>query len=247
MDNETKVALVTGASRGIGRACAMKLAECGYDIAVNFNSNEAKAQEVVSAIEALGRRAIAVKADTADLKTVQNMFREVHKAFGRLDVLVNNAGVVDDAYLLMINEDSLSRSLDINIKGYFHCAQQAALKMMSKKQGKIINISSVSSVLAVEGQGVYSATKGAVNSMTATLAKELAPRGITVNAVAPGFIETEMIDAIPEDKKEEYLKAVPMHKFGTAGDVANVVASLCSDAFAYMTGQVIVLDGGLSL
>ena len=247
MENETKVALVTGASRGIGRACALKLAECGYDVAVNYNSNEAKAQEVVSAIEATGRRAIAVKADTADLKAVQNMFREVHKAFGRLDVLVNNAGVVDDAYLLMINEDSLSRSLDINIKGYFHCAQQAALKMTSRKQGKIINISSVSSVLAVEGQGVYSATKGAVNSMTATLAKELAPRGITVNAVAPGFIETEMIDAIPEDKKEEYLKAVPMHKFGTAADVANVVAQLCSDAFAYMTGQVIVLDGGLSL
>ena len=247
MENETKVALVTGASRGIGRACALKLAECGYDVAVNYNSNEAKAQEVVSAIEATGRRAIAVKADTADLKAVQNMFREVHKAFGRLDVLVNNAGVVDDAYLLMINEDSLSRSLDINIKGYFHCAQQAALKMMSRKQGKIINISSVSSVLAVEGQGVYSATKGAVNSMTATLAKELALRGITVNAVAPGFIETEMIDAIPEDKKEEYLKAVPMHKFGTAADVANVVAQLCSDAFAYMTGQVIVLDGGLSL
>ncbi|MGN1423280.1 MAG: 3-oxoacyl-ACP reductase family protein [Oscillospiraceae bacterium] len=247
MENETKVALVTGASRGIGRACAIKLAECGYDVAVNYNSNEAKAREVVSAIEETGRRAIAVKADTADLKAVQNMFREVHKAFGRLDVLVNNAGVVDDAYLLMINEDSLSRSLDINIKGYFHCAQQAALKMMSKKQGKIINISSVSSVLAVEGQGVYSATKGAVNSMTATLAKELAPRGITVNAVAPGFIETEMIDAIPGDKKEEYLKAVPMHKFGTAADVANVVAQLCSEAFAYMTGQVIVLDGGLSL
>ena len=247
MENENKVALVTGASRGIGRACALKLAECGYDVAVNYNSNEAKAREVVSAIEEIGRRAIAVKADTADLKAVQNMFREVHKAFGRLDVLVNNAGVVDDAYLLMINEDSLSRSLDINIKGYFHCAQQAALKMMSKKQGRIINISSVSSVLAVEGQGVYSATKGAVNSMTATLAKELAPRGITVNAVAPGFIETEMIDAIPEDKKEEYLKAVPMHKFGTAADVANVVASLCSESFAYMTGQVVVLDGGLSL
>lgn len=247
MENENKVALVTGASRGIGRACALKLAECGYDVAVNYNSNEAKALEVVSAIEEKGRRAIAVRADTADLKAVQNMFREVHKTFGRLDVLVNNAGVVDDAYLLMINEDSLSRSLDINIKGYFHCAQQAALKMMSKKQGKIINISSVSSVLAVEGQGVYSATKGAVNSMTATLAKELAPRGITVNAVAPGFIETEMIDAIPEDKKEEYLKAVPMHKFGTAADVANVVASLCSESFAYMTGQVVVLDGGLSL
>ncbi len=229
------VALVTGASRGIGRACAVKLAECGYDVAVNYNSNEAKAAEVVAEIEKLGVKAAAFKADTADLKAVQGMFREVQKTFGQLDVLVNNAGVVDDAYLLMINEDSLSKSLDINIKGYFHCAQQAALKMMSKKSGKIINISSVSSVLAVEGQGVYSATKGAVNSMTATLAKELAPRGISVNAVAPGFIATEMMDAIPEDKKQEYLKAIPMNKFGSAEDVANVVAQLCSEAFSYMT------------
>lgn len=244
---ENKVALVTGASRGIGKACAVRLAECGYDIAVNYVSNEAKAAETAAEIEKLGRKAIIVKADTADIKAVQGMFREVQKAFGRLDVLVNNAGVVDDAYLLMINEDSLSRSLDINIKGYFHCAQQAALKMMSKKSGHIINVSSVSSILAVEGQGVYSATKGAVNSMTATLAKELAPRGIRVNAVAPGFIETEMIDAIPADKQEEYLKAVPMHRFGTAADVANAVAALCSEAFGYMTGQVIVLDGGLSL
>lgn len=242
-----RVALVTGASRGIGRACALKLAECGCDVAVNYVSNEAKALEVVAEIEKLGRRAIAVKADTANLKAVQSMFREVHKTFGRLDILVNNAGVVDDAYLLMINEDSLSRSLDINIKGYFHCAQQAALKMMSKKQGIIVNISSVSSVLAVEGQGVYSATKGAVNSMTATLAKELAPRGIRVNAVAPGFIATEMMDNIPEDKKDTYLKAVPCGRFGTAEDVANAVAALCSDAFGYMTGQTIVLDGGLSL
>lgn len=241
-----KVAIVTGASRGIGRACAIKLAEHGYDIAVNYVSNEAKAAEVVAAIEALGQKAMAVKADTADLKQVQDMFRAVHKAFGQLDVLVNNAGVVDDAYLLMINEESLSRSLDINIKGYFHCAQQAALKMM-RTGGRIINVSSVSSVLAVEGQGVYSATKGAVNSMTATLAKELAPRGILVNAVAPGFIETEMMDAIPQEKKEEYLKAIPMHRYGKAEDVANVVAQLCSESFGYMTGQVIVLDGGLSL
>ena len=241
------VALVTGASRGIGRACAVKLAERGYDVAVNYNSNEAKAAEVVAEIEKLGVKAAAFKADTADLKAVQSMFREVQKTFGQLDVLVNNAGVVDDAYLLMINEDSLSKSLDINIKGYFHCTQQAALKMMSKKSGKIINISSVSSVLAVEGQGVYSATKGAVNSMTATLAKELAPRGIQVNAVAPGFIATEMMDAIPEEKKQEYLKAIPMNRFGSAEDVANTVAALCSEAFGYMTGQVIVLDGGLSL
>ena len=147
----------------------------------------------------------------------------------------------------MIQEDSLSRSLDINIKGYFHCAQQAALKMFSKRSGKIINISSVSSVLAVEGQAVYSATKGAVNSMTAVMAKELAPKGITVNAVAPGFIATEMMDAIPEELKAKYLEEVPMHRFANPEEVANAVAALCSDDFSYLTGQTIVLDGGLSL
>ena len=242
-----KVALITGASRGIGRACAIALAKRGYDIAVNYNSNDAKAQEVVDEITSLGRKAIAYKANTADLTAVKQMFRSVVKDFGKLDVLVNNAGVVDDAYLLMIQEDSLSRSLDINIKGYFHCAQQAALKMFSKRSGKIINISSVSSVLAVEGQAVYSATKGAVNSMTAVMAKELAPKGITVNAVAPGFIATEMLDAIPEELKAKYLEEVPMHRFANPEEVANAVAALCSDDFSYLTGQTIVLDGGLSL
>lgn len=242
-----KVALITGASRGIGRACALALAGRGYDIAVNYNSNDAKAQAVVDEITALGRKAVAYKANTADLAAVKPMFRQIIKDFGRLDVLVNNAGVVDDAYLLMIQEDSLSRSLDINIKGYFHCAQQAALKMYTKKQGKIINISSVSSVLAVEGQAVYSATKGAVNSMTAVMAKELAPKGITVNAVAPGFIATEMMDSIPEELKAKYLETVPMHRFASPEEVANTVAALCSDDFSYLTGQTIVLDGGLSL
>lgn len=242
-----KVALITGASRGIGRACAVALAKRGYDIAVNYNSNDAKAKEVVDEITSLGRKAVAYKADTADLTAVKQMFREVVKEFGKLDVLVNNAGVVDDAYLLMIREDSLTRSLDINIKGYFHCAQQAALKMLSKRSGKIINISSVSSVLAVEGQAVYSATKGAVNSMTAVMAKELAPKGITVNAVAPGFIATEMMDAIPEELKAKYLEQVPMHRFADPEEVANTVAALCSGDFSYLTGQTIVLDGGLSL
>lgn len=242
-----KVALITGSSRGIGRACAVALAKRGYDIAVNYNSNDAKAKEVVDEITSLGRKAVAYKADTADLTAVKQMFREVVKEFGKLDVLVNNAGVVDDAYLLMIREDSLTRSLDINIKGYFHCAQQAALKMLSKRSGKIINISSVSSVLAVEGQAVYSATKGAVNSMTAVMAKELAPKGITVNAVAPGFIATEMMDAIPEELKAKYLEQVPMHRFADPEEVANTVAALCSGDFSYLTGQTIVLDGGLSL
>ncbi len=245
--SDNKVALITGASRGIGKACALELARRGCDIAVNYHSNTEQAEKTVAEIEALGRKAVAYQADTADLSAVKQMFRAAVKDFGKLDILVNNAGVVDDAYLLLIREDSLSRSLDINIKGYFHCAQQAALKMLSKKQGVIINISSVSSVLAVEGQSVYSATKGAVNSMTAVMAKELAPKGIRVNAVAPGFIATEMLDSIPDDLRQQYLKTIPMKRFGSADEIARTVCALCSDDFSYLTGQTIILDGGLSL
>ena len=195
-----KTALITGASRGIGKACAVRLAEKGFNIIVNYNSNKEAAEKTASEVTSLGRNALTVQADTSDLKQVQDMFRTAVKEFGSVDVLVNNAGVVNDAYLLMLNAESLKKSLDINIMGYFNCAQQAALKMMKNRSGKIINISSVSSVHALVGQSVYSATKGAVNSMTANLAKELAPYGIQVNAVAPGFVETEMINSIPEVK-----------------------------------------------
>lgn len=242
-----KTALVTGASRGIGRACALELARRGYDVAVNYRSDAESAEKTVAEIRALGRKSASYQANTADLDAVKAMFKSFIRDFGKIDVLVNNAGVVDDAYLLLIKEDSLVRSLNVNIKGYIHCAQQAALKMMSKRQGNIINISSVSSVLALEGQTVYSATKGAVNSMTAVMAKELAPKGIRVNAVAPGFIATDMMDSIPEPLKKKYLEAIPMKQFGSAQDVAKTVAALCSDDFGYLTGQTIVLDGGLSL
>lgn len=242
-----KTALVTGSSRGIGRAIALRLAKDGYDIAVNYAGNLEAAEKTASEIAALGMTAKIYKADTSKIDEVKAMFKEIRKDFGGLDVLVNNAGVVDDAYLLMVNQESLARSLAINIQGYINCAQQAALRMAGAGKGVIINISSVSSVIAVEGQTVYSATKGAVNSMTATMAKELAPRGIRVNAVAPGFIGTDMLKSIPEDLAQKYIDAIPMKKFGTAEDVANVVSSLCSDGFSYMTGQVIVLDGGLSL
>jgi 3-oxoacyl-[acyl-carrier protein] reductase len=242
-----KTALVTGASRGIGKAIALRLAKDGYDIAVNYNSNAEHAEQTAEEIRALGVSAKTYKADTSNIDEVKAMFRELRKDFGGLDVLVNNAGVVDDAYLLMVGQESLEKSLSINIKGYINCAKQAALRMAGAGKGLIINVSSVSSILAVEGQTVYSATKGAVNSMTATMAKELAPRGIRVNAVAPGFIGTDMLKSIPEDLAAKYVEAIPLKKFGTAEDVANVVASLCSDDFSYMTGQVIVLDGGLSL
>lgn len=242
----SKVAIVTGSSRGIGRACALRLAKEGMDVVVNYNSNEAEAMKVVNAIKDMGQDAIAIKANTGNQNDVKNMFREAFKHFGHIDVLVNNAGVLDDAYLLAINSDSLDRSMDVNVKGYFYCCQQAALKMF-KTGGRIVNVSSVSSKLALAGQSVYGATKGAVNSMTATLAKELAPYGIQVNAVAPGFIMTEMIEQIPDEKREEYLKDIPMGRLGTVEEVAATVVMLCGEASSYITGQVIVLDGGLSL
>lgn len=242
-----KVAIVTGASRGIGRACALRLAADGMTVVVNYSHSEAAAAEVVEKIKAAGGDALAVRADVSNPAEVKEMFKTVWKTYGQIDVLVNNAGIVRDEYLLMLTEENLDACLDLNIKGYLYCAQQAVLKMFRKKSGVIINMSSVSSKMALAGQTVYSATKGAVNSMTQTMAKELAPYGIRVNAVAPGFIATEMIDALPEDKRAQYLTEVPLGRFGAVEDVASVVSMLASDGASYMTGQTLVLDGGLSL
>ena len=242
-----KVAIVTGSSKGIGKACALRLAKDGCAVVVNYSRSDDEAAAVVDAIKANGGEATAYKADVSKLDEVKKMFRDVYKQYGSIDVLVNNAGIVRDEYLLMLNPDTLDKCVDLNIKGYIYCAQAAVLKMFKQKHGVIINMSSVSSKFALPGQSVYSATKGAVNSLTQTLAKELAGYGIRVNAVAPGFIQTEMIDAIPQEKRDEYIKNVPLRRFGTAEEVANVVSALASDAFAYVTGQTIVLDGGLSL
>lgn len=242
-----KVAIVTGASRGIGRACAIRLAKAGYAVAINYASSDNLAKEVLDTITKEGGVAMLAKADVSNLDEVKSMIRDVYKAYGQIDLLVNNAGIVRDEFLLMLNKENLDKCFDLNVKGYFYCAQQVALKMFRKKSGVIINMSSVSGKFALPGQSVYSATKGAVNSMTQTLAKELAPYGIRVNAIAPGFIETEMLDHIPEDKKEEYLKQIPMHKLGSTSDVANLVVALASDELSYITGQTITIDGGLSL
>lgn len=248
MDNsEKKVALVTGASRGIGRACAIALGKEGYTVVVNYNSNDAAAEEVVNIIKENGSEAMAVKANASDLKAVQDMMRLITKTYGQLDVLVNNAGICKDELVLMMSADNIDKCLDINVKGYLYCAQQAALKMYSKRKGCIINVSSVSSVFANEGQTVYSATKGAVNSMTMTMAKELAPRGIRVNAIAPGFIATDMVDAIPEEIQKKNIEKIPFGRYGTPEEVAKVVCMLAGDACSYITGQVLVIDGGLSL
>ena len=242
-----KVAIVTGASRGIGRACAVRLAKDGYTVVVNYSRSEEEASKVLDEIKAAGGDGMTYKADVSDLAQVKQMIRDTDRKYGQIDLLVNNAGIVRDAFLLALNMDDLSACMELNVKGYFYCAQQAALKMFRRRQGVIINMSSVSGELALAGQSVYSATKGAVNSLTRVLAKELGSRGIRVNAVAPGFIETEMINALSDEKKEEYLKDIPLHRFGKAEEVAAVVSMLASDEFSYITGQVITMDGGISL
>lgn len=242
-----KVAIVTGASRGIGRACALRLGKAGMNVAVNYNSSEGEALNVVNEIIAMGGDAIAVKADMSDEAQVKAMVRDVFKKWGQIDILVNNAGIVKDEYLLMMATENIDKCLGLNIRGYLLAAQQVALKMFRKKSGRIINVSSVSSQVAIPGQTVYSATKGAVNSMTATMAKELAPYGITVNAIAPGFIKTDMVDKLPEEKQTEYNSMIPMKRFGLPEEVAEMVYTMTGDAFSYVTGQVIVIDGGLSL
>ncbi len=241
------VAIITGASRGIGKACAIKLAKDGYKVVINYSNNTEAANKVLDEIKAFGGEGMIYKADVSKIDEVKEMIKVIYKEYGEIDVLVNNAGIVRDEFLLMLNEKNLDDCFNLNVKGYFYMAQACALKMFKKKHGAIINISSVSGKFALPGQSVYGATKGAVNQMTRTLAKELAPYGIRVNAVAPGFIETEMLNHIPEEKLQEYLNVIPLHKLGNIEDVSELVSFLASDKAKYITGEVITLDGGLSL
>ncbi len=242
-----KTAVITGASRGIGKSCALRLARDGYSVVINYSRSEDEAQAVLDEVKKNGGEGMIYRADVTDQNMAKSLIDAACKAYGGIDVLVNNAGMVKDAYLLMLEKSTLDKCFDLNVKGYFYCAQAAALKMFAKRKGNIINVSSVSGELALAGQSIYSATKGAINSMTRVLARELGARGIRVNAVAPGFIETDMTVDLPKDKRDEYLKNVPIHRFGTADEVANVVAALVSDDFSYVTGQIITMDGGLSL
>ena len=240
-----KVALVTGASRGIGQATAIELAKAGADIVVNFIGNEAVAQETVAAIEALGRKAIKIKADVGNAEDVQAMVDEAVAAFGHIDILVNNAGITRDGLLIRMKDSDWDDVLNINLKGVYLVTKAVAKLMVKQRAGRIINMTSVSGVTGNVGQANYAAAKAGVIGFTKTCAKELASRGITVNAVAPGFIETAMTDVLPEKIKEGIAATVPFGRMGQPEEIASVVTFLASDFASYITGQVLNVDGGM--
>ena len=240
-----KVALVTGASRGIGQATAIELAKAGADVVVNFIGNEAVAQETVVAIEALGRKAIKIKADVGNAEDVQAMVDEAVAAFGHIDILVNNAGITRDGLLIRMKDSDWDNVLNINLKGVYLVTKAVAKLMVKQRAGRIINMTSVSGVTGNVGQANYAAAKAGVIGFTKTCAKELAARGITVNAVAPGFIETAMTDVLPEKIKEGIAAIVPFGRMGQPEEIASVVTFLASDFASYITGQVLNVDGGM--
>lgn len=244
---EGRIALVTGAGRGIGRETALTLAGYGADVAVNYSGSKEKAEETVRMIRALGRRAVAVQADVSKQEDCERMFREVKETLGTVDILVNNAGITRDNLAVRMSSEEFEQVIDTNLKGAFFCMKLAGRDMMKKRYGRIINLSSISGVRGNAGQMNYCAAKAGIIGMTKCLAKELASRGVTVNAVAPGYIDTDMTAALPEKVKEAVLAQIPLGRMGQPKDIAEAVAFLASDRAAYITGQTIQVDGGMGI
>jgi 3-oxoacyl-[acyl-carrier protein] reductase len=245
MNLEGKAALVTGASRGIGREIALELARQGANVAVNFSGSEAKANEVVDEIKALGREAFAVKCDVSKSEQVAEMIKGTIDSFGKLDILVNNAGITKDNLLMRMKEEEWDDVININLKGVFLCTKAVTRQMMKQRVGRIINIASVVGVSGNPGQANYVAAKAGVIGLTKTAAKELASRNITVNAIAPGFITTDMTDKLTDEVKAEMLKQIPLARLGEPKDIAKITAFIASDDSAYMTGQTLNVNGGM--
>lgn len=240
-----KTAVVTGASRGIGRSIAIDLAKNGANVVVNYSGNEAKANEVVDEIKALGQQAFAVKADVSNAEEVQSLMKQAIDTFGSIDILVNNAGITKDNLLMRMKENEWDDVININLKGVFNCTKAVTRQMMKQRGGRIINLASVVGVCGNPGQANYVAAKAGVIGLTKTTAKELATRHITVNAVAPGFISTDMTDKLDENVQTEMLKQIPLARFGAPEDISNVVVFLASEGAGYITGQTIQVDGGM--
>lgn len=240
-----KVALVTGASRGIGRAVAIRLAQAGADVVVNYAGSEAAAQETVDAIVALGRKAIKIQANVADAEQVAAMVEEAHKTFGHIDILVNNAGITKDGLLMRMKDEDWDAVMNINLKGTYLVTKAVSKIMMKQRSGSIINMTSVVGVMGNAGQTNYAASKAGVIGFTKSCAKEMASRGIRVNAIAPGFIHTEMTDVLSDKVKEAMVGEIPLGRMAEPEEVANVAVFLAAPFSNYVTGQVINVDGGM--
>lgn len=242
-----KVAVVTGGSRGIGRAIALSLAEAGADVAIFYAGNQTAAEETIAAIREKGRKAEAFQVDVSRSDQVEQAFKEVQSSLGQVNILVNNAGITRDNLLMRMKETEWDQVIDTNLKGVFLCTKAVTRSMMKQRSGRIINISSVVGVAGNPGQANYVAAKAGVIGLTKTTARELASRGITVNAVAPGYIETDMTSKLDEQIKQQMLSAIPLGTFGKPEDIAELVKFLASDSARYITGQTIHVDGGIAM
>lgn len=240
-----KTALVTGGARGIGRAIVLRFASEGYNVVINYNGSHDAAEKTRAEAEQYGVSAMTYQADVSSYDSVKGMMDAVMEKFGRLDVLVNNSGITKDGLLLRMTPENFGRVIDVNLTGAFNCIQTASRIMMRQRSGSIISLSSVVGIVGNAGQANYAASKAGIIGLTKSAAKELALRGIRVNAIAPGFIETDMTASLRDADKEKMLAAIPLRKFGRPEQVADVCAALASDAFSYVTGQVIHVDGGM--
>ena len=244
---EGKVAVVTGASRGIGKAIAVKLASKGATVVINYNGSRERAEEVKNEVESAGGKAVIIQCNVADFDACKEFIETVIKEQGRIDILVNNAGITKDGLIMKMKEEDFDSVLNVNLKGTFNTIRHSARQMLKQRSGKIINISSVSGILGNVGQANYAASKAGVIGLTKTMARELGSRGITVNAIAPGFVDTEMTEVLSEEIRENACKQIILGRFGKPEDIANTVVFLASDKADYITGQVISVDGGMNV
>ncbi|WP_134700340.1 3-oxoacyl-[acyl-carrier-protein] reductase [Ammoniphilus sp. YIM 78166] len=242
---QDKVAVVTGASRGIGRSIALALAEAGADVVVNYSGSEQAAREVAAEVEKLGRKALVVQANVADQEQVAQLIQRTLDEFGRVDILVNNAGITRDNLLMRMKDDEWDAVIDTNLKGVYNCIKAVTRPMMKQRSGRIINISSVVAALGNAGQANYVAAKAGVIGLTKSVAREFASRGITVNAVAPGFIETDMTSKLSEEIQAGLMTQIPLQRLGKPEDIAHMVRFLASEQASYITGQTFHVDGGM--
>ena len=244
---KNKIALITGAGRGIGRAIAIALAKEGAEVVINYNGSEERAKEVKQTIEENGGKASIYKCNVSDFTACEAMIKDIVKEYGHLDILVNNAGITKDGLIMKMKEEDFDSVLNVNLKGTFNTIRHSARQMLKQRSGKIINISSVSGILGNVGQANYAASKAGVIGLTKTMARELGSRGITVNAIAPGFVDTEMTEVLSEEIRENACKQIILGRFGKPEDIANTAVFLASDKADYITGQVISVDGCMNV